>query len=504
MNQTLLVLQMEQSEIKSTAAAIKYCYKKIIFNQENRLTYTKYLSQLLEEQTPKAFLNTFKELRAFSYGPSDWNWFDINESIVTSLSSINSASFWSWLVCHPNGYVRECALKKLSIESFENTLPFLLLTLNDHVEKVRKRAEQAINNRFMQENEATLLFSFPLIKRLKELEQKENLDVYDRLNTNLLNRFSLLEKAQESKDIYISRYGFELSFQLKEQHRAQVIKNGLSKKDRMILRWTFNEIIKEDQWENKYLAHLLSHPQMVIRKLACEWCYNNRMKEERMIPKLLDQTVAINYLALDYVKKHFPEIDCREYYLQHLKDNPINAIHGLAILQDKRDQERMLPLINSRKKKIRVSVLNWIDCLPFDEQLPVYIDCLSDPSRDVRNKAVAQLIKHYSLSIKEWLIPLFKEKKETHSQLSIIKILGEESRKDYFYDLVSLYVYASDQSVKDKIELQLAGWILSWNRRFFFKFSLKDKVELAYLMNKNYEGYSASVLDVLRQVLGAK
>lgn len=314
----------------------------------------------------------------------------------------------------------------------------------------------------------------------------------------------MLEKAQESKDIYISRYGFELSFQLKEQHRAQVIKNGLGKKDRMILRWTFNEILKEDQWENEYLAHLLSHPQMVIRKLACEWCYNNRMKEERMIPKLLDQTVAINYLALDYVKKHFPEIDCREYYLQHLKDNPINAIHGLAILQDQRDQERMLPLINSRKKKIRVSVLNWIDCLPFDEQLPVYIDCLSDPSRDVRNKAVAQLIKHYSLSIKEWLIPLFKEKKESRSQLSIIKILGEESRKDYFYDLVSLYVYASDQLVKDKIELQLAGWILSWNQRFFFRFSLKDKVELAYLMNKNYEGYSASVLDVLRQVLGAK
>ncbi|MBO0472848.1 hypothetical protein JZO86_03900 [Enterococcus ureasiticus] len=504
MNQTLLVVQMEQSEIKSVSIAIKYCYKKIIFDQENRLTYTKYLEQILEEQTPKEFLNTFKQLRAFSYGQSDWNWFDINESIVLSLSSNNSASFWSWLACHPNGYVREFALKKLGAESCSNTLPFLLITLNDHVENVRELAKQEISNSFIQENKETILFSFPLIKRLKSLEQKENLVIYDQLNNYLLDDFDLLQKAQESQDIYISRYGFELSFRIKEQYRTEVLKNGLKKTDRIILSWTFKEIQKEEHWEEQYLTQLLNHPQMIIRKLACEWCYNNRDKEERMISTLLDQTTSIKYLALDYVEKQFPEIDCREYYLQHLKENPINAIHGLAILQDKRDQERMLPLINSHKKKIRVSVFNWIGCLSFEEQLPVYIDCLSDPSRDVRNKAVDQLMNHYSLPIKEQLIPLFKEKKEARFQLSIIKILGEESRKDYFFDLVSLYVYAADQLVKDKIEQQLVGWMLSWNRRFFFRFCLKDKVELAYLVNKNYEEYSSGVLDVMWKVLRAK
>lgn len=423
---------------------------------------------------------------------------------MISLSPINPVSFWSWLVCHPNGYVREFALKKISATSNSKSLPFLLVSLNDHIGNVRKLAEYEIIRTFRQENKATILFSLPLIKRLKELEHKENLDVYNRLNTILLNQFDLLEKAQESKDIYISRYGFELSFRLDEQHKVQVIKNGLKKTDRMILRWTFNEILKEEQWEKEYLSQVLSHPQMIIRKLACEWCYNNRVKEEQMIPKLLDQTAVIKYLALDYVKKQFLDIDCREYYLQHLKDNPINAIHGLAILQDKRDQDRMVPLINSSKKKIRVSVLNWLSCLPLEEQVPIYIECLSDSSRDVRNKAIDQLSTHYSLQIKEQLTPLFKERKETRFQLSIIKILGVESRKDYFFDLVLLYVDASDQLVKDKIEHQLIGWMLSWNRRFFFRFSLKDKVTLAYLMNKNYEEYSVGVLDVLWKVLREK
>lgn len=504
MNQTLLVLQNEEPKIINVTSAIKYCYKKIIFDQENQETYTKYLGYFIEEQAPKDFIKTFKQLRAFSYGRSDWNWLDIHESTLVRLSQHNSGSFWSWLVCHPNGYVREVALETLTTVSYVNTLPFLLVTLNDHIEKVRKYAEQEVSKLVLQENEETILFSLPLIQRLKDLEQKENLAIYTQLNTYLRNNFALLRKAQVNKDRSISRYGFELSFMGNEPDRIKAIENGLKQTDRVILSWTFNEIRKEKQWEEKYLMQLLEHPKMIIRKLACEWCYNNRDQEVRMIPRLLDQTTSIKHLALEYVKKHFPKIDCREYYLQHIEENPINAIHGLAILQDKRDKERMLPMIHSSKKKIRVSVLNWISCLPLKEQLPHYITCLSDSSRDVRNKAVDQLIHHYSLDIKEQLLSLFKEKKEAYFQLNVIKILGEESSKDYFYDLVSLYVDGADQIVKARIEQQLDGWMLSWNRRFFFRFTLKDKVTLAYLVNKNYKEYSEGVLDVLWKVIQKK
>ncbi|WP_430597434.1 hypothetical protein [Enterococcus sp. AZ177] len=196
MNQTLLVLQKEHSEIKSIAIAIKYCYKKIMFNQDNCWVYTTYLEQFLENQSPKEFYNTFKQLRTFSYVQDSWNWLDINESLLISLSPINPVSFWSWLVCHPNGYVREFALKKISATSNSKSLPFLLVSLNDHIGNVRKLAEYEIIRTFRQENKATILFSLPLIKRLKELEHKENLDVYNRLNTILLNQFDLLEKAQ--------------------------------------------------------------------------------------------------------------------------------------------------------------------------------------------------------------------------------------------------------------------------------------------------------------------
>lgn len=504
MNQTLLVLQDEQVEIKSIATAIKYCYKKIIFNQENLVTYTGYLAQFLEDQSAKEFLKTFKQLRAFSYGQNGWNWFNINPSILSGISSEQPSIFWAWLTCHPNGYVRELALEKIVKVSFSKRIPFLLVTLSDHIQKLRTIAEDDISKLVVQENEEMILFSFPLIKRLKVLEQKECLAIYNQLNSYLLGQFSLLQKAQDHENICTSRYGFELSFKGDEKKRALTIKNGLKKNDKTILKWTFQELQKEENWEKEYLTNLLEHPQMLIRKSACEWCYGNSYQDKRMIPKLLDQSSSIKDLALTYVQKYFPEIDCRKYYLQHLIESPTNAVQGLAILQDIRDKDKMLPLINSTKKKIRISVLKWAECLPQKEQLPLCIECLSDSSRDVRKKAVDQLIQNYSPHLKEQLIVLFKEANEINLQLNVMKILGEENRKDYFFTICSLYVDAKDQLVKDEIEQAVVGWLSNWNQRFFLSFSLKDKVELTYLLNKHYHEYSSRVTAAFFKILRTK
>ncbi|MBO0447672.1 hypothetical protein JZO78_15175 [Enterococcus ureilyticus] len=504
MNQILLALQAEQSELKNTAAAIKYCYEKIIFNQENRVTYTKYLQYILEEMTPIEFFNTFKQLRAFSYGCNTWRWLDINESIVKSLPEANSTILWCWLVCHPNGYVREYALQKMIGEASENRLLFLLVTLNDHVKTLREVASQELEKNFSQTSEETLIFSFPLIKHLKKLEHKENQFIYERLTSFLVDSPKLLFKAQDNQDFNIARYAFEWSFALVGEQRKQALRNGLKSTDRIILIWTFRELQKEAHWESDYLKGLLNHPHMIIRKLSCEWCYNNREKEERMLPKLLDRTIAIKALALDYVRKQFPTFDCHAYYLQHLIETPVSALQGLAILQDIRDRERMLPRIHSAQKKVRMSVITWASCLPLDEQLILYMDCLADSSREVRTKAVDQLSKHYSLNIKERLIPLFKTKRELYFQLNVLKILNGESRKDYFFDLILLYVDAADQRVAEDIERRLMEWWLNWNQRFFLQFNLIDKVNLTYLLNKHHEVYSKEVEEVLLKVIQAK
>lgn len=500
----LLVLQAEHEEIKNTADAVKYCYQKMIIDQECRERYLEDLSRLFEEETPKRFLNTFKQLRAFSYGRSNWCWLEINEDDLQQLSFKHAAFFWGGLTCHPNGYIREFALSKLIEEREELPLRFLLVMLNDHLKILRERASKEITekNRFISEQE--LIFCLPLIDQLKQLTYEENRIIYNQLQKSVLERPQLLLNGQRNSDSDCARTAFKWSFLLEESDRKQTMRNGLVSKDRVILVWTFREIQKEKMWEEQYLDELLNHQSMIIRKLACEWCYNNRLKDRRMIARLLDRTTAIKELALAYVRKHFPEVDCRAYYLTKMDTQLNRAVHGLALLQDRRDQEQMLSLRYAKQKKIRLSVLNWSSCLPLEEQLSLAVDYISDSSRDVRKKAIERLSQNYSLAIKEQLLPMFQERKELSTQLLIIKILAAENRRDYFFDLVMLYKEAADQQVKNQIEKQLEDWCTGWNQRFFFRFSLKDKVELAYLLNKNHMHYSESLVTLVLAVIKSK
>lgn len=503
MNQ-LLVLQAEHEGIKSTADAVKYCYQKIIIEQECRERYLEDLGHLFKEETPKRFLNTFKQLRAFSYGRSNWSWLEISEDSLQQLSFKPSAIFWSGLTCHPNGYIREFALTKLIEENEEVPLRFLLMMLNDHLDFLRERASKVIceKNRFISEQE--LIFCLPLIDQLKQLTYEENRIIYNQLQKSVLERPQLLMNGQQNFDIFCARTAFKWSFLLDDSYRKQTLENGLASKDRIILVWTFREIQKEPSWEERSLDELLNHHSLIIRKLACEWCYNNRLKDRRMIAKLLDQTTAIKELALAYVRKHFPEVDCRAYYLEQMNTQLNTSVHGLALLQDRRDQEQMLSLRHAKQKKIRLSVLNWSVCLPLEEQLSLAVDYVSDSSREVRKKAIERLSQNYSLAIKERLLPMFQEKQELPTQLSIIKILAAENRRDYFFDLIILYKEAAAKQVKNQIEKQLEDWCTDWNQRFFFRFSLKDKVELAYLLNKNHVHYSGNLVNLILTVIKSK
>jgi hypothetical protein len=502
MNQWL-VLKAEQSEIKNHAEAIKYCYQKIIFNQESTEAYMDCLSKLLKEETPKHFINTFKQLRSFSYGRSEWRWLDINEDILHDLPIEPPAVFWCWLICHPNGFVRELAIKKLRNTDTPQCLRFFLVTLNDYIDYLRELAVEQITNDHQQLSTDELFFCLPLIDRLKTLLYKENQIIYALFQQELLSQPQLLLNAQADLDRFIARSAFQWSFLLDGSYRKQTLKNGLKNSDRMILIWTFRELQTEARWEESYLDELLVHPHLVIRKLACEWCYNYHSEDPRMLEKLLDNATAIKQLVLKYVQRDFPKFDCRAYYLKYISTQSTNAIHGLALLQDIRDKEQMLEFRHAKQKKIRLSVLNWAACLPLEEQLPIYIDYLSDSSRDVRNKAVEPLIQHYSLAIKEQLLPLFKTKKEPYFQLLILNILEAQNRRDYFFDFLTLYKDAAGTRVKDEIEKRLRSWCLAWNQRFFLRFSLKDKIEIAYLVNKNHEHYSAEfmnrILDVIRK-----
>lgn len=504
MSRILEALRKESEELNQTADAIKYCYQKIILEKKNSKYYKECLTYFFNQENPNEFLATFKQLRTFSYRRNSSDWLNINVSMLHNLSNDQLPAFWGWLIFHPNGYVREFALQKFISLKTSNCLRFLLLILNDHLQNLRVQALAEIITILFSLPKKELIFCFPFIERLKKLEHEENYELHDRLNNLLLKHPEILFEAQQNNQLSISHYAFKVSFLLSNNFRIQTLNNGLKSTDRNVLIWTFREILKEPLWEQIYLDKLLYHPSPIIRKMTCEWCYNYRPKEKRIIDYLLDRATVIKLLALSYVKKEFPEIDCRNFYIEHLYTYPIEVFHGLALLQDSRDRDRMLSSLHSTRKKIRISVLIWIKCLPVEEQVPLYIDSLADSSRDVRNKASEPLIQNYSLVIREKLLLLFKKTQDSCFQLEALKILDAGNKKDHFFDLLTIYKYGVGPQVKNMIEKQLNSWYSSWNRVFFFRFNLEEKIELAYIVNKNRTEYSTTLLKLLLKILKTK
>ncbi|WP_086349253.1 hypothetical protein [Candidatus Enterococcus clewellii] len=470
----------QQMTSESQAELIKKCFYIIRNHKSERDQLFQVLENCLEGLTPKALLDTVKELRVFSYYKDKWGWGEWSQRKLAFSLRKKPAVFWLWLTAHPNGHIRELAWIKLEKVSTKFKLVFLLLTVNDNVPVLRQKAIYLLMNE-NQFSKKELIFSLPFIQRLGGLGHVESRAVQKYFIHLLLERPDILLEAQQSDDPFIYRYAFELSFLPDSRIIAESILHGLEKSDRVTLARTFRELVQTAEDKEEQIKSLLSHPQTVIRKLASSWCYNHLKREAAMIPLLLDSAMSIRYLARDYVSNHFPDVVIRSYYLEHVSSHEVTSIQGLAMLQDSRDSERMCARKNDLRKKIRVAVLTWLSCLPKEERLDYYIVALGDISRDVRKKAeiqLGELFPYFHVQLKQTLFERFKKSKEEKEQLSILNVLIHGTRKEYLFHLFDLYPDSINDTVQTEIKRRIILWEYEWNRRFFIAFTEEEQALL--------------------------
>lgn len=477
----------QQMSPKSQAEMIKYYFHKLKVYPKAQPQVFRALEICLEGMTPKRLLDTVRELRAFSYRKnSQWLWEEWNQKELSSSHWQKTPIFWLWMTAHPNGYIREIAWGRLKNTTIKHKLTFLLLTVNDNVAELRTLAVQLLMSERTFEREE-LVFSLPFIQRLGGLGHVESRAIQKYMIQLLLDQPEILLEAQQSADLFIYRYAFELSYSTESSIIGESIPNGFKKVDRITLARTFREFVRTAEDKELQVKTLLSHPQTIIRKLASIWCYNHLEGEAAMIPLLLDSAVSIRYLTRDYVMKYFPSFDMRAYYLEQLSSCEVNAIQGLAMLKDDRDKEMMLLRMNDSRKKVRLAVFSWLSCLPMKEQLDNYLLGLADISKDVRRKSeehLGELYPYFYSELKQELFTQFKTSKETKQQISILNVLTNGMRKEYLFDLFELYPFSANLTVEEEIKQRIYSWEYAWNRKFFVAFTEEEQEQLKQASNK--------------------
>ncbi len=95
-------------------------------------------------------------------------WRDMGPKVVARLSYLeNGAAVVQCAMSHPDGYVREEAIRRSSICADGRELQFLLLRLNDWVQSVRQAAGEALRARLSERHIPDLIDALPLLERMR-------------------------------------------------------------------------------------------------------------------------------------------------------------------------------------------------------------------------------------------------------------------------------------------------------------------------------------------------
>jgi hypothetical protein len=86
------------------------------------------------------------------------------------------------LACHPNGHVREAALRTFAVASDGREVGFLLLRVNDWVEPVRRAAVAALRARRRAELAPALVAALPLLGRMRAWRRLDERGLLDELD----------------------------------------------------------------------------------------------------------------------------------------------------------------------------------------------------------------------------------------------------------------------------------------------------------------------------------
>jgi hypothetical protein len=253
-------------------------------------------------------------------------WYSLKPQDLFKLGPPNHRlDFYGLLSLHPNGFVREQALKELDRFSSGEEICYLLLRLNDWVKQNSDRARMYLYKRIKPENIDWFISNLPLVYHLNACRREDHSLVVQSIEYLLKDckeaKTSLLNMVS-SKDKHTRRACYRLLTQLEQLPTDTIITLGLNHFDSIIQSQAVNYVLSkvDDQQGCKFYLMFKNAKRVGTRKHApflLEYCNNlNRLDELKKF--LLDDSASIRDTARYLLKKSGINY-FREVYLEALR-----------------------------------------------------------------------------------------------------------------------------------------------------------------------------------------
>ena len=331
----------------------------------------------------------------------DRRWYNLRPSDVGGFAKSRFAvSLVGLSSFHHSGYVREAAVKELSLQCNGKELPFLLIRLNDWVSQVRDSAANAVRARIEPAYAFHFLENFSLVLRLKSCGRVDHKFVDD--ICRLLKQpecKAVLESGMASDNKFIRRTSFQLAAEAEPSARMEIIRKAFADSDVVVRLWVARHFLPELASDElaSVVEPMLNDRFMPVRRDALWFVAKKRpdLATQPLRRALLDSHISMRETA-----RQFLDIagvpDARVFYIeaiQHGGDkNLFAAICGLGETGSAADVKLLETWLISPLTKLRRASVCALGRLDVEGQLEKLVGFLSDEKTSVVREAMKALL----------------------------------------------------------------------------------------------------------------
>jgi HEAT repeat protein len=373
------------------------------------------------------------------------------------------------LSCHPNGYVREAALRGLHGRDAGPAWPFLLLRLNDWVRQVREAALAAAEEALERIAPEPMVRHLSLLLRLREGARGKHeafvARVLERLRSSegrpvLREHLGTLRGAAR-------RVAYQLLLEGSPADVRTLLELALEDPDTVLRRWAAERLTELFRGEalREVLARLERSRFMPVRREAYV-LYAQRFPELAGA-KLREALVDRNRAIREYAQLRLAGAELAGFYRESLREGPQlpGVLAGLGETGRAPDAAHIEPFLQHPRVRVRHEAVRAYARLAGQAAVERLRECFADSSPSVSRAAAAELRREpgrVSVAwLRRWLVP------GTPPHLAFGALGLMDALPKWDAPLVPLAALAmGNAALTDRAHRELRNWSRNFNQDF--------------------------------------
>ena len=461
-----------------TAALIDILPFVIVGKPDVAATAARSVHKLVQRSTTQelAWLDFALRQRSPYSGHHFYEWHKLAPDKLGVLERFGEASISLFGItsCHPSGYVREAAIKRLDQITSGAELPFLILRLNDWVSNVRDAAYRAIHSRLRPEYARHFIANLSLVSRLEKAGRADHKVLIRAINELLQSdecRSVLLESLM-SADRFTRRASFRLALNSTKSGSPEIVRQALNDQDTVIRLLAAQTV--SSAFERAKLDHILELMKrdrfMPVRREALRITVKQNLSTllSALRSALLDQHPSMREEARYHMRKR-EQIDVAEFYREVLTVGEGStfyaALCGLGEAGTTKDALLIAPHTSHPTSKIRWAAIKALAKLNSGQYIDLFMEALKDPIPYVSREALNALASRGSAFNGERIWKILQSATTTHVKRNAFSLIEKLGKWDSINYLVRS-VRDSDETIAAMGQFGVQRWLAGVNRSF--------------------------------------